>query len=94
MGRQQQFMEALQKKVSSPFSMAKMPLMAPDIVANMTTDISTNDLIKLGWVKVRTPSERNRKFVMVGYGEDIGGISYVVLDEDANQTILRDFLAN
>lgn len=94
MGRQQQFMEALQKKVSSPSSLAKMPLMAPDIVANMTTDISTNDLIKLGWVKFRTPAERNRKFVMVGYGEDIGGISYVVLDEDANQTILRDFLAS
>ncbi|MHB9112514.1 MAG: LCP family protein [Thermoleophilia bacterium] len=93
MGRQQQFMEALQKKVNSPFSLAKMPLMAPDIVASMTTDISTNDLIKLGWVKFRTPAERNRKFVMVGYGEDIGGISYVVLDEDANQTILREFLA-
>lgn len=94
MGRQQQFMEALQKKVNNPFNLAKMPLMAPDIVANMTTDISTNDLIKLGWVKVRTPGERNRKFVMVGYGEDIGGISYVVLDEDANQALIRDFLAS
>lgn len=93
MGRQQQFMEALQKKVNSPFNLAKMPLMAPDIVGNMTTDISTNDLLKLGWVKFRTPAERNRKFVMVGYGEDIGGISYVVLDEDANQALIRDFLA-
>lgn len=94
MGRQQQFMEALQKKVNSPFNLTKMPLVAPDIVANMTTDISTNDLIKLGWVKFRTPAERNRKYVMVGYGQDIGGGSYVVLDEDAAQATIREFLAS
>jgi len=94
MGRQQLFMEALQKKINSPVNLAKMPLMAPDIVSNMTTDISTNDLLKLGWVKFRTPAERNRKFVLVGYGEDIGGVSYVVLDEDANQSLIRDFLGN
>ncbi|MBK5226147.1 MAG: LCP family protein, partial [Thermoleophilia bacterium] len=93
MGRQQQFVEALQKKASNPFNLAKMPLMAPDIVGNMTTDMSTNDLLKLGWVKFRTPAERNRKFVMVGYGQDIGGISYVVLDEEANNALIRDFLS-
>lgn len=94
MGRQQLFMEALQKKINSPFNLAKMPLIAPDMIGNMTTDISTNDLLKLGWVKFRTPAERNRKFVMVGYGQDIGGVSYVVLDEDANQALIRDFLAS
>jgi hypothetical protein len=60
----------------------------------MTTDISTNDLIKLGWVKFRTPAERNRKYVMVGYGQDIGGGSYIVLDEDAAQATIREFLAS
>jgi len=93
MGRQQQFMEALQKTVASPFNMARMPLLAPGMVDNITTDMSTNDLLGLGWVKFRTPSERNRKFVMVGTGQNISGISYVVLDEDANQALIRDFLA-
>ncbi len=93
MGRQQQFMEALQKKINSPFNLARMPLLAPDMIGNVTTDISTNELMRLGWVKFRTPSDRNRKFVMVGTGRDIGGISYVVLDDDANQALLRDFLA-
>lgn len=93
MGRQQQFMEALQKKINSPLNLARMPLLAPDIVGNMTTDMSTNELLKLGWVKFRTPSERNRKFVMVGAGRDIGGVSYIVLDEEANQALIRDFLA-
>ncbi len=94
MGRQQQFVEALQKKAGNPFNLARMPLMAPDIVANMTTDISTNDLLRLGWIKSRTTVGNNRKFVMVGTGQDINGISYVVLDEDANQTLIRDFLSS
>ncbi len=91
MGRQQQFMEALQKKVNSPVNLARMPLMAPDIIDNMTTDMSTNELMRLGWIKFRTPAERSRKFVLIGTGQDIGGVSYVVLDDDASQAMIRDF---
>lgn len=93
MGRQQLFMEALQKQINSPFNLARMPLLAPGMVGNITTDMSTNDLLRLGWIKFRTPAERNRKFVMVGSGRNIGGTSYVVLDEDANQALIRDFLS-
>ena len=93
MGRQQQFMEALQKKMSSPFNLVKMPLLAPGIIDNVTTDLSTNDLLRLGWIKFRTPADKNRKFVLAGSGEDIGGVSYVVLDEDASRTTIRDFLS-
>lgn len=93
MGRQQLFMEALQKKMTSPVNMAKMPLLAPGIVENITTDLSTNELIELGWIKFRTPVESNRKYVLVGSGSNIDGGSYVVLDESASQAMIRDFLA-
>ncbi len=93
MGRQQQFMEALQKKVNSPFNLARMPLLAPGMVDNITTDLSTNDLMRLGWIKFRTPADQNRKFVLAGSGEDIGGVSYVVLDEAAARSTIRDFLS-
>jgi len=93
MGRQQQFMESLQKQANSPFNLARMPWLAPGMVENITTEMSTNDLLRLGWIKFRTPGENNRKFVMVGAGQNIDGASYVVLDEDANQALIRDFLA-
>lgn len=92
MARQQQFMEALQKKMTSPFNILKMPLVAPVIVNNIITDMSTNDLLRLGWIKFRTPAERNHKFVLQGTPSNIGGGSYVVLDEAANQQLIRDFL--
>ena len=93
MGRQQLFMEALQKKINSPFNLARMPLLAPGMVDNITTDLSTNDLMRLGWIKLRTSADGNRKFVLAGSGEDIGGVSYVVLDEDATRATIRDFLS-
>ncbi len=92
MGRQQQFMEALQKKMSG-LNTFKLPWLAPDIVDNVVTDMSTSDLMRLGWTKFRTPPERNRKFVLPGTPEDIGGVSYVVLDSGDTQKTIRDFLA-
>lgn len=94
MGRQQQFMEALQKKFTSAGSLARLPLISPDIIGNMITDLSTNDLLRLGWIKFRTPADSNRKFVLVGDGENIDGVSYVVVEEGQAQAMIREFLAN
>lgn len=94
MGRQQQFMEALQKRMMSPANLVKMPLIAPDIIKSMTTDLSTNQLLALSWIKFRTPAERNRKFVLKGGTENIGGGSYVVLDSDELRATVRDFLSS
>ncbi len=94
MARQQQFMKALEQKMTSPWNAIKMPLIAPTIVDNMVTDMSMTDLIRLGWDKVRTPSERNQKFVLAGSPQMIDGVDFVVLDENQNQQILKSFLAS
>lgn len=93
MERQQKFMEALQKKFTSSGTLARMPLIAPDMVGNITTDLSTNDILRLGWTKFRSPGDRNRKFVLVGTPEYIGGGSYVIVDENQSQTMIREFLS-
>lgn len=93
MGRQQQFMEALQKKATSSGSLARMPLIAPEMVSNMTTDMSTNDILRVGWIKFRTPADKNRKFVLIGTSEYIGDGSYVILDENQSQTVIKEFLS-
>lgn len=93
MARQQQFMEALQKSMSSPVNLARLPLTSPGMIDNLTTDLSTTELMRLAWVKYRTSPENNRKFVLAGYGQDIGGVSYVVLDEVESQAMIQEFLA-
>lgn len=93
MGRQQLFLEALQKRLTAPGNLVKMPWLAPEIIVSMTTDLSTNELLTLSWVKFRTPAEKNRKFVLPGESQDIDGISYVVIDEGESQAVIRDFLA-
>lgn len=93
MGRQQLFMEALQKRFTAPENIVKMPWLAPDIIDSMTTDLSTNELLLLSWIKLRTPAEKNRKFVLPGESLDIDGGSYVVIDESESQSVIRQFLA-
>ncbi|MHB0915280.1 MAG: LCP family protein [Thermoleophilia bacterium] len=92
MERQQQFMEALQKSAADPMNLVRMPVMGPTIIDSITTDMSTPELMRLGWVKFRTPPENNHKYVLAGYGQDIGGVSYVVLDEAGAQSTIQDFL--
>lgn len=92
MARQQQFMEALQKSMASRSNLARMPLQAPTIIDNITTDMSTHELMRLAWTKFRTPAASNHKFVLAGAGQDIGGISYVVLDEAESQATIQEFL--
>lgn len=94
MGRQQQFMEALQKKMTSPTNIIKMPVIAPRIIDNITTDLSTNELMKLAWVKFRTSKENSRSYTLIGSSQYIGDGDFVVLDEDANQALIREFLGD
>jgi LCP family protein required for cell wall assembly len=94
MARQQQFMDSLQKKFTSPTNMARLPLFAPTVVEAMVTDLSTSDLMTLGWIKFRTPAERNRKFVLEGDLENIGGLDYVVVSDSLLQTTVTDFLSS
>lgn len=93
MARQQQFMEALQKSMASRANLVRMPLMAPTIIDNITTDLSTTELMRLGWIKFRSSPEDNHKFVLAGNGQYIDGVSYVVLDDAESQAIIQQFLA-
>lgn len=93
MGRQQLFMEALQKRFTTPDNLVKMPWLAPEIISSMTTDLTTNELLLLSWIKTRTPAEKNRKFVLPGESQDIDGVSFVVIDEAESKVMIRDFLS-
>lgn len=55
--RQQQVVQAIADKVVSPSGFLRMPFIGDDLVKPLATDLSTNELLALGWVKFRTPSD-------------------------------------
>jgi LCP family protein required for cell wall assembly len=76
--RQQQVLQALTSKLASFGTYVKLPFIGGDLLAPLTTDLSTKDLIELGWVKFRAPGGRTLHCRLGGSPTDIGGVSYIV----------------
>jgi LCP family protein required for cell wall assembly len=80
--RQQQVLEAVADKVTSFGSFVRMPFIGDDLVKPLATDLSTNQLIELGWVKYRTPSSGTIRCRLGGTIADLGGVSYILGSEE------------
>jgi LCP family protein required for cell wall assembly len=51
--RQQQVLQALGDRLTSPAAFVRMPFVGGDLVKPLTTDLSTNQFVQLGWLKYR-----------------------------------------
>ena len=51
--RQQQVLEALTDRMTSVTTFAKLPFIGDELVQPLSTDLSTNELLQLGWLKFR-----------------------------------------
>jgi hypothetical protein len=71
-------LQALTSKLASFGTFVKLPFVGGDLLAPLTTDLSTKDLLELGWVKFRAPGGRTLHCRLGGTPTDIGGISYIV----------------
>ena len=93
MARQQQVVQALQKKVAARGSLLHLPWTGKKIIKRIATDLSARQLIELAYLKWRTPQSHNFKFVMQGTPTYIGGVDYVVSDRTANLRLIKRFLS-
>jgi polyisoprenyl-teichoic acid--peptidoglycan teichoic acid transferase len=74
--RQQQVLQAITDKLTSPGTLARMPFMGDDLLKPVATDLSAEQFLQLGWVKFRAGrSVRCR----LG-GTPFGG--YILADEE------------
>jgi polyisoprenyl-teichoic acid--peptidoglycan teichoic acid transferase len=80
--RQQEVLEAVADEVTSFGSFLRMPFIGDDLVKPLATDLSTNELIELGWVKYRTPSSGTIRCRLGGTVADLGGVSYILGSEE------------
>jgi polyisoprenyl-teichoic acid--peptidoglycan teichoic acid transferase len=89
--RQQQFIQALQKKLVRPSNITKLPEIGKRFMSGTVTDLTTHQILELGYLKWR--ARGGTKAVMVGAPAWIGGIAYVLPPSSAEkQRLIRDFL--
>jgi LCP family protein required for cell wall assembly len=89
--RQQQFVQALQKKLAQPSNITKLPEIGLRFMSGVATDLTTNQILELGFLKWRATG--GRKAVMVGVPGYEGGIAYVFPPSEAEkQRLVHQFL--
>jgi LCP family protein required for cell wall assembly len=91
--RQQAFVQALQKKIVQPSNITKLPEIGKKFMSGVATDLTTNQIIELGYLKWRATG--GKKVVMVGTPGWDGGVAYVFPPSDAEkQKLVHQFLTN
>ena len=90
--RQQQILQALQKKIASFGNLPDLPSDASKIVRALSNDLTTWQLAQLAWRKWRTAHTYN--YVLRGTPAMIGGQDYVVSDRAANLRMINAFMTN
>ncbi len=90
--RQQSVLRAIQKKVLSPLSLWRAPWNGAAVVRTLTTDMSTTELAKMGWLQMRLRQEPGDRIILAGESQVIGGQDFVIglPDEDLRQ--IHDFV--
>jgi polyisoprenyl-teichoic acid--peptidoglycan teichoic acid transferase len=86
--RQQQVMQALLGKMAGPGMFFKLPFVGGDLLKPITTDLSANDFLQLGWIKFRSSAGSTLHCRLGGTAETIGGGSYIVSTEE-NRAVIQ-----
>jgi LCP family protein required for cell wall assembly len=86
--RQQEVLRAIGREALSPTTAIRYPFIGDDMLRPLATDLSTWQLLQLGWVMWRADDSRTLRCRLGG--EDVGG-SVLVPDED-NRNVIAMFV--
>lgn len=88
--RQQQILQSIADKVTSVGTLGRMPLVGDDLLRPLTTDLSTGQVMQLGWLWFRANEDRGLHCRLGGTGSQIGGQSFIVPTEE-NRNVISMF---
>ncbi len=80
--RQQAVAQAATGRLTSPWTLLRLPFDGGSLIKPLTTDLSANDLIELGWVKFRASSSHSLYCRLGGDVTSAGGASVIIPSED------------
>ena len=78
--RQQQVVQAVLSKITSPMTMIKLPWLGDDLLRPMATDLSAAQLMQLGWIKLRASNTLHCR--LGGVSQSFGGALEIAPSED------------
>jgi len=84
--RQQQVVQAVLSKITSPITMLKLPWLGDKLLQPMATDLSAAQLMQLGWIKLRASSTLHCR--LGGDSQSVGGALEIIPSED-NYSVIR-----
>lgn len=91
--RQQAVVAAMKDEVLKPASLWRAPWRGASMVRTIQTDISTTELMKLGWLQARLKQDPADRIVLSGEPMLIDGVWYVVsTDPDQNEREIARFM--
>jgi LCP family protein required for cell wall assembly len=93
MGRQQQVVQALEKKIARRGNLFHLPAIGARFMTDVGTDLSTNQIIELAYLDWRAKSDHQFKTVLQGTPEMIGGGDYVVVSPAILKRTVAKFLS-
>jgi LCP family protein required for cell wall assembly len=79
-GRQQQVVEAILDEVSGFSGFLRMPFIGKKVLRPLATDLSTTELLQLGWVKFRESSTLRCR--LGGVPDEVDGVAYLIGTEE------------
>jgi polyisoprenyl-teichoic acid--peptidoglycan teichoic acid transferase len=94
MGRQQQVVQALEKRIAQPKNTLRLPWIGAKFMKGVRTDLTTNELIALAYLQWRTKPAHEYKTVVMGMPTMIGGVSYVLVDPATLRKDVAQFLSH
>ena len=80
--RQQRVIQGLMDKVIGLYGYLHMPFVGDDLVRPMTTDLSANELLQLGWVRRRAAASKTLRCRLGGNPVSGGDSAYIQSSED------------
>jgi LCP family protein required for cell wall assembly len=89
--RQQRVLQAIGRRITSPSVVARMPWIGDDVARPLATDMSSWELMQLGWLRFRAPSSRTLHCRLGGEPSSIGGQSFIIGTEE-NVAVLAMFV--
>jgi polyisoprenyl-teichoic acid--peptidoglycan teichoic acid transferase len=85
--RQQAVAQAAAAKLTSPSTILGLPFDGSSLMSPLTTDLSTAQMLELGWVKFRASSSHALYCRLGGDAASAGGASVIIPSED-NRSVL------
>jgi LCP family protein required for cell wall assembly len=92
MERQQRFMTAVREQAMGWNLPFKLPGLISGLFRNVTTDLNTNDILRLATWGVRLGGDHIRTITLTGSTPTIGGVSYVVVGDKQLATAVGQLL--